>query len=204
LQAAARSRGRIIPFCTVTMADERAAREVERCARAGARGLGELRPESQGWELNGEPGDDLAALAERLDLPLLFHVTEPAGHDYRGKQGLRLDSFYRFAAEHPRLKLVGAHLAGGLPFFAAMPEVAQLKPQLHMDTAGQPYLYKGDVYRQLLSLIGPDVLLFGSDFPLIAQCRQIEEIRAGIEDENARAMVLGGNAQRLLGLKPER
>jgi predicted TIM-barrel fold metal-dependent hydrolase len=43
----AKSEGRIVPFCTINMAADKAIEEVERCAKAGAKGLGELRPESQ-------------------------------------------------------------------------------------------------------------------------------------------------------------
>lgn len=200
LESAANSSGRIVPFCTVNMADDGAGREIERVAAGGAHGLGELRPESQGWALNGQAGELLAALAARPGLILLFHVTEPAGHKYRGKEGLRLDSFCRFAVCHSELRIVGAHLGGGLPFFAAMPEAGALHSPVYVDTAAQPLLYEGSVYQKILSLAGPEPVLFGSDFPLIAQSRQIEEIRSAIQDENALGMVLGGNAARLLGL----
>ncbi|MGH2670525.1 MAG: amidohydrolase family protein, partial [bacterium] len=52
LESAAKSDGRIVPFVTVNMAADEAdvANEVARCVEAGAKGLGELRPESQGWD----------------------------------------------------------------------------------------------------------------------------------------------------------
>ncbi|MFQ5472352.1 MAG: amidohydrolase family protein, partial [Dehalococcoidia bacterium] len=53
IEEAAKSNGRIIPFCTVNPAHDGAAEEAIRCARAGAKGLGELRPDSQGWSLTG-------------------------------------------------------------------------------------------------------------------------------------------------------
>lgn len=200
LEAAAGSGGRIVPFCTVNMADAGAEGEIERCARAGARGLGELRPGSQGWDLTGPLGERLANLAQRYGLVLLFHVTEPLGHDYPGKQGLRLEPFYRFAIEHPGLALVGAHLAGGLPFHASIPEVREAFAHLHVDTAAQPLLYEGSAYEQLGRLIGAERVLMGSDYPLIPQSRQVEEVRAAVSDMGAQRLILGGNAQRLLAL----
>jgi len=198
LKTAARSGGRIVPFCALNMADARAEREVERCAAAGARGIGELRPESQGWDLNGEPGERLAALAQRYDLVLLFHVTEPVGHSYPGKQGGRLDAFYEFAARHPQVATVGAHLAGGLPFYASMPEVDRAFTHLHLDTAAQPLLYERSVYGQLDRLVGPERVLLGSDYPLISQQRQIKEVRSSVSDAEAQRLILGSNAERLL------
>lgn len=200
LEAAARSGGRIVPFCTLNPLAEEAGEEVARCARAGARGLGELRPESQGWDLNGESGERLAKLAIRYELILLFHVTEPVGHDYPGKQGLRLESFYRFLIKHPDLKIVGAHLAGGLPFYASMPEVREALANVHVDTAAQPLLYEGAAYEELGRLIGAERVLMGSDYPLIPQSRQIEGIRSAVSNMEAQRLILGGNAERLLGL----
>jgi len=200
LEEAANSGGRIVPFTTVNMAAEEAdaTKEVARCAKAGARGLGELRPESQGWELNGEPGLMLAALAREHGLVLLFHVTEVGGHEYPGKIGLSLGAFYRFALEHPDLAIVGAHLAGGLPF--AMPEAPQVSLTALADTAARRFLYPETAYADAIARWGPERLLLGSDFPLISQSAQIDEVRSAIAADRERSLVLGGNAARVLSL----
>ncbi len=199
LEAAAKSGGRIVPFCTISMTAgaETVTKEVARCVRGGAKGLGELRPESQGWDLNGEAGERVAALAERFGLILLFHVTEPVGRRYPGKEGCSLGSFYEFAREHPEIAIIGAHLGGGLPFYGAMPEVGDALSHVYVDTAALPLLYGRQVYR----LADGRWLLLGSDFPLVGQARQMEEVRVGLEDEAARRLVLGENARRLLGLE---
>lgn len=199
LEAAARSGGRIVPFCTVNPAMPKVLEEIERCARAGARGLGEIRPQGQGWHLDGGEAEGvLASLAQRHRLILLFHVTEPVGHPYPGKGGTPLTEFYDFACRHPHLEIVGAHMGGGLPFYAAMPEVREVLAHLYVDTAATAYLYEAAVYRRVSELIGPDHLLMGSDFPLLSQARHLEEIRrAGLHPE-AQALILDGNARRLL------
>ena len=52
LEWGAKSGRRLIPFCTIQpRAGEAALKEAERCAQAGARGLGELRPDNQGYDL---------------------------------------------------------------------------------------------------------------------------------------------------------
>src|SRR5262249_47579220 len=82
LEAAVRSGGGLIPFCTVQPAAgvDALAAEVERCVRGGARGLGELRPDDQGFRLlDTAEGEALSRHAIEHDLVLLFHVTEPAG-----------------------------------------------------------------------------------------------------------------------------
>jgi predicted TIM-barrel fold metal-dependent hydrolase len=200
LEEAAKSGGRIVPFCTVNMAsgEDAVKKEVTRCAQGGAKGLGELRPESQAWDLNGEPGQRLAALAREHGQVLLFHVTEVGGHEYPGKDGLSLGAFYRFALEHTDLAIVGAHLAGGLPF--AMPDAPQVSLTACADAAARRFLYPETAYADVIARWGPERLLLGSDFPLISQTAQIAEVLAAVNDEEERSLVLGGNAARLLGL----
>ena len=201
LEAAANSGGRIVPFCTVSpLGGEAAAKEVERCARGGALGLGELRPESQGWSLDGERGDALAELASRHGLILLFHVTEPVGHEYPGKRGLRLESFYRFVARVGGLSVVGAHLAGGLPLHASKLWGRKALSGVYADTAALRYLYEVSVLPGVVQKLGADRLLFGSDYPLVKQSAALDEVRAsGLDDADLRS-VLGESAGRLLGL----
>jgi len=200
LEAAAKSSGRIVPFATINMGTDEAAatREIARWAAAGGKGLGELRPESQTWDLTGEPGARLGALAKEHALVLLFHVTEVGGHEYPGKYGLQLGAFYRFAMEHPDLAIVGAHFAGGLPF--AMPEAPQVSLTALADTAARRFLYPQSVYRDVIARWGAERLLLGSDFPLVSQKAQVEEILKNVTGEREQALVLGGNAARLLGI----
>ncbi|HUF54203.1 MAG TPA: amidohydrolase family protein [Dehalococcoidia bacterium] len=196
LEAAAQSEGRIIPFVTVNMAGERAEAEIARCAEAGARGIGELRPENQGWELNGESGHRLARLADEYDLPLLFHVTEEEGHEYPGKRGCSLASFREFALMHPGLTIIGAHLGGDIYRTPAPPDV-------FVDTAAVPFLHKPPQQPAVLGAVSPDRLLFASDFPLIDQARALRELREALPERDTLAMALGANAAGILSLTTE-
>ena len=54
LESAARYSGRLVPFCSVNPAwGEDALSEIDRCAASGARGVGELHPDTQGFKLGG-------------------------------------------------------------------------------------------------------------------------------------------------------
>lgn len=194
LESAARSDGVLIPFPNINMLDPRAEQEIERCADDGVHGVGELRPENQGWDLLGEAGERLASIARTHGLVLAFHVTEPEGHDYPGRRGCELDRFAEFGAKNSDLRIVGGHLAGGL--YARRTET----PSVYADTAAQVFLYKGEAADAAMRAVPLDRLLFASDAPLIRQVRQIDEIRAVFSDPAERDAVLGGNAARLLGL----
>jgi predicted TIM-barrel fold metal-dependent hydrolase len=193
LLEAAKSNNRFIPFTTINMADERAEAEIARCAAMGARGLGELRPDSQGWDLNGEAGQRLSEAAREHNLILLFHVTEEGGHEYPGKHGCSLASFREFAQENADLPLVGAHLGGEIYRESGQPDV-------FVDTAAIRFLHKPPEQSEALGAVPADRLLFGSDFPLITQERAIRELRESIDDANDLESALGGNATSLLGL----
>jgi predicted TIM-barrel fold metal-dependent hydrolase len=200
LESAAASDGRIVPFTTINMADKRAEAEIHRCAAAGGKGLGELRPDNQGWDLCGPPGETLARLAADEDLILLFHVTEPGDRNYPGRPGLELPAFYSFARAHHQLTIIGAHFGGGIHEHIATLDPDSVVPPIYVDTAAHPYLHPGDVGDAVVQAIPSDAMLFGSDFPLISQKRQITEIRRLFTQPDESAAVLGGNARKLLGL----
>lgn len=201
LEAAAQSGGRLIAFCTVQPSDGGARKEMGRCVAAGARGLGELRPESQGYCLiDSDEGDLLAWAAAAHDLPLLLHASEPVGHAYPGKAGLPLDQLARFIADFPATTVIAAHWGGGLPFYALMPEIRESLARTYFDTAATGLLYESEVHARTIELVGAEHVLFGSDFPLVPQERALRELRQAPLDDEARRLIEGENTRRLLRL----
>jgi uncharacterized protein len=202
LESAAASGGRLLPFCIVhPAAGDEARAEVERCARAGARGLGELRPDNQGFDLAASPEADLLVWAAKTySLALLFHVSEPVGHSYPGKSGLAIGSLYRFIEKAPGVTVIAAHWGGGLPFYGLMPKVKKALAATYFDTAATRLLYSPGVYRHAISILGVERILFGSDFPFLAQRRCLRETKRVDLDKEEKRLILGGNALRLLGL----
>lgn len=197
LEASDRHPGRLVPFCTVqALGLEEAVNEVERCGTAGARGLGELRPHEQGYGASALQG--LWPAARRHGLALLLHASEPVGHVYPGKGGMTPGRLSALIAALPDWPVVLAHLGGGLPFYAAMPEVRAVLRTAYVDTAAWPLLYGPEVFAPLLTLFGEERVLFGSDFPLLDQGREVDRLR-GVLPGSAADAVLGGNARRLLG-----
>jgi predicted TIM-barrel fold metal-dependent hydrolase len=193
---------RLIGFGCVQPADPGAAAEAERCARLGLRGLGELNADAQGWALEDEAAlGPLARASAAAGLPWTLHCSEPVGHAYPGKGTATPDRVAALAERHPELTVIGAHLGGGIPFYAHMPEVRALcRANLYVDTAAVPFLYEPSVYADVCRLIGSDRLLFGSDHPLLRAPRYLETLRGLQLGDAATAAILGGNAARLLGL----
>ena len=202
LEAAAAHAARIVPFCVVNpLAGRAAAREVERCARLGARGVGELHPDTQGFDLADRRAlEPLMDAAREHGLPVLTHASEPVGHLYPGKGNQRPETLLAFAKNFPGAPIVMAHWGGGLPFYALMPEVREALADVYFDTAATPFLYDARVFEAVAGLVGAERILFGSDFPLLPQERVLNQLEGAALSAEEKAAIGGGNAARLLGL----
>lgn len=201
IDAVRRYPDRLVGFACVQPLDAKDAQELERCIQAGLRGLGELGPDGQRFDI--EDSRIMAATAEVLqhhDLPLLTHASEPMGHSYAGKGQTFPWKLVKLAENFPDLKIVLAHWGGGLPFFELMPEIREACRNVYYDTAASTYLYSFDIFPVAVRLVGAERILWGTDYPLLSQAKFLGHVRsAGLADDKLSA-ILGGNAQRLLRL----
>lgn len=168
--------------------------EIERCRKLGFSGIGELGPGGNGYDF--EDPDFLAVLdaAKKFDLPVNIHCGEPVGHSYPGKDRTPLGPLAEIVKKNPDLKLILAHMGGGLPFYELNPRYRSCFGGVRYDMAANPLLYDIRSIRIVLELVGSERLLFGSDFPLLlypSKCRKanqslfVEDIRqhAGLSGE---------------------
>ena len=209
IDASQRNQGRIVGFASVNPAwgpaengCDLAAREAERCADAGLRGIGELHPDTQAFDLGDlDTMASLMSVIEERGIILTTHSSEPVGHIYAGKGSVTPDILMRFIGNFPDATIVCAHWGGGLPFYALMPEVGAALRNVYFDSAASPFLYTPQIYSTVSSLVGVDKALFGSDYSLLRPRRLLAEITASGLTAEEREAVQGGNAARLLGLR---
>jgi len=200
LESMARFPNRLAGFCMVRLdSPDASLKELERCLKNGIKGVGEVRPSP---EMLSEAGRIQPLIQEIIDrgLILLTHCSEPVGHLYAGKGDITPEILYPFIKRYPDLKLVCGHWGGGLPFYALMPEVKKAFGNVYFDSAASPYLYSPAIYDQVAKLVGPDKILFGTDYPLISPARSLKEIESAGIPEDVKAKLLCENARRLLGL----
>jgi uncharacterized protein len=177
----------------------RALNELQRCAEAGMIGLGELMPHGQGYRLS-----DISLLTPVMEvvrqyqLLVLSHCSEPVGHVYPGKGDVSLQDIVDFLTAFPDVRFVAAHWGGGLPFYSLMPEIRRVTANVWYDTAATVYLYQQDIFPIVAKLVGPDRILFGSDYGLLRQGRIIEHVKRSGLEPGAVDLVLGENAKALL------
>ena len=202
MEAVVNNPGRLTGFCSVSPNwGAEAVAEVVRCTAAGLKGVGELHPDTQGFDIADKTVmEPLMETANRLGLPVLVHASEPVGHQYPGKGRTTPGKLYKFIENFPSNVIICAHWGGGLPFYALMPEVPKVLENVYFDTAASPFLYRPDVFSAVTGLVGANKVLFATDYPLIRARRllgQVEEACLAPENQEA---VLSGNAARLFGL----
>ena len=203
LEAIAHYPERLIGFCVIQpSAGDKAIKELERCALNGAKGIGEIRPDVQGFDFRDSSimKPVIEATIEH-NLVFLTHASEPVGHQYFGKGSITPEVIYPLILNFPNLKLVCAHWGGGLPFYALMPEVDKALSNVYFDTAATPFLYKPQIFKQVADITGSDKILFGSDYPLLSPRRIIDQLESVELSQKDRTAILGGNAQRLLAIQ---
>jgi predicted TIM-barrel fold metal-dependent hydrolase len=193
---------RLIGFCAVnSFTTDASLKEIERCVSGGIRGVGELRPDTQSLDYTKKDViKSFTDLVRKHKLIVMTHSSEPVGHIYPGKGDATPALLYKFISQFADLPVVCAHWGGGLPFYTLMPEVRQALENVYFDTAISPFLYRPEIYLQVTQLVGADRILFGTDFPVIAQSRILDEINAAGLTEQNRAEILSVNARRLLGI----
>ncbi|MFG3438729.1 amidohydrolase family protein [Nonomuraea sp. NPDC047897] len=166
------------------------------------------------------------ARAEELGLPVFLHPTrsfrEPrvAQHRLEVAVGYMFDTSFASMAlitggvldRFPDLKVVHPHAGGTLPYLCGRIEVYRGKgwwPKL--DRPFADYLRRlwfdtvcnqPETLRLLAGLVGPERLLFSSDYPYWSTRRGLDLVRAAVAPGDV-AGVLGGNALALLGRRPD-
>ena len=203
IQARRQYPNQLIGFCSVNPAwgKQAAANEVRRCFEAGLQGVGELHPDTQGFDITSKAAmKPVMTVCLELGIPVVVHASEPVGHAYTGKGHTTPEKLYRFIKNFPDNDIMCAHWGGGLPFYALMPEVRDALRNVYFDTAVSPFLYQKQVFAIAASLVGAEKILLGSDYPLVSHHRLAEELAdSGLEPE-AKKAILGENTARLLKL----
>jgi predicted TIM-barrel fold metal-dependent hydrolase len=198
--------GRLLGFAAVQpAAGARAIDSLERALDSGLCGIGEILAPAQGFSLGDEGWDRVVEVSVRRRVPITLHATDPEAGPAAGPP-TPLGDYLRMALRHPEATFILAHWGGGLAF-RDPPGGGPLPPNLYFDTAASPLLYTPAVVRQAADRVGPDRILYGSDYPLLLYPREsrkpgfkrfLGEVAAAGLDDGERERILGSNIRRLL------
>ena len=76
------------------------------------------------------------------------------------------EDFLWLAREFPDLKIILAHAGGLFPFYELNPKIRPELKNIYYDLAACPLLYEPSLYRKLIEVVGPEKILWGTDYPL--------------------------------------
>lgn len=174
---------------------------------AGFKALGEVFPVVQGFELEDPQWRSMLEWASEEGMPITFHVTEPVGREHPGAIRSPLEDYVKLAQEYPDLKMILAHWGGLLPFYELNPFIKKALRNVYYDTAATSLLYDERIWRSVVDIVGADKVLFGSDYPLRLNPKELRpQIKPLVEEAGkelsleAQKAVFWNNALRIFNL----
>jgi predicted TIM-barrel fold metal-dependent hydrolase len=173
--------------------------EVFRCADAGLIGVGELFPDGQRIDMSDISQTwRLAGAVDEAGLCVLWHTAEPVGHEYAGKGSVGPREAAAFCVNHPEVRVIFAHLGGGLWLYELMPEMRLYLSNAMYDLAALPWLYDARVLDAIEAAGVAQKFLMGTDFPILDASRYEKMfLKSSMKDES-KALVKRDNAASLL------
>jgi aminocarboxymuconate-semialdehyde decarboxylase len=206
--------------------------ELEYCMKTlGFRGL-EIGTNVGGLELSDSRFEAFFARAEELNAIIFLHpsgFTEPQRlkqHFLTNVIGNPLDTTVALAhivfggvlERHPGLKFVAAHGGGYMGHYPArMDHAYKVRPECHDHITRPPSYYMKKIYydtmvfsheqlEHLVNLWGADHVVIGTDYPYdMGYYKPVDFVnRAKALTRVQKEAIIGGNAAKLLGLKPGR
>ncbi len=183
--------------------------ELKQAAEWGACAIGECLPQIQtptGWLHPAWAA--ILEWATQQDWTFCLHVTETVGHDYPGRVDTPLMELVDLFEQHRGQKWLLAHWGGGLPFHSLNRRVRKALANVWFDSAASPLLYDSRIWRTVHDLLGPEKILFGSDFPLLLYpsrerspgwSRLLQELESSGLPESSLQAILSDNFSALFG-----
>lgn len=147
-----------------------------------------LYPPYTAWALHDPIWHPIYEFANERGLAVLFHT------------GPEVQSAPKFIAEiaphYPNANFVAGHAGNIPPYRDQAIAAAQAHPNVYLETCST--FRSPGVIERLVNEAGADRVLYGSDMPLMDPRPQIGKIITAQISDEAKRLVLGGNAQRLL------
>jgi predicted TIM-barrel fold metal-dependent hydrolase len=152
-----------------------------------------LHPDLHGYPLTGSRYAPVWAHAARAGVPVLCHTWFGSPYDDPAH-------IAEVAGRHPDVVLLAGHAGGPEPGIDLSIELAARCPNVLLETCGS--FVTGAHIERMVGELGPDRVVFGSDFPFIDLRVSLGRTVFARLGEAERAAVLGGTAAALFGVSP--
>ena len=192
----ARSYPELVPFGSVHPWDRDPDERLDRQRAAGAAGM-KLHPNGQFIAPDSPRTVHLCGRCGDRGLPVLFHCGPVGIEPAAARRRSQVDRYERTIAENPDTTFVLGH-SGALQHERAIRFAARYpNTYFELSCLGLPAL------RQVLEVVPPDRILYGTDWPFYHQALTLARVLIATEDDpSLRRAVLHDNAERLLALQP--
>lgn len=184
LEAMARYPGRIGGYATANpWRGQAALDEVERCLDAGMHGI-KLHISHTLLDYDHPRTIPFFELAVERGVPVLIHSFDG---------GRSVD---RVAAQVPEATIIMGHM-GGYQWPQGI-EVASRHDNLYLEICCS--CCEVGIVESAVAAVGAERVLFGTDLPLLDPCSSLFKVYDAAIDDEAKALILGGNMSRLVGV----
>jgi uncharacterized protein len=175
----------------------RAVHELRRCV--GELGFKGLRVVPWLWELPPNDRRYYPLYAECVELGVPFCTQVGHTGPLRGSEvGRPIPYLDEVALDFPELVIVAGHI--GYPWTEEMVALARKYRNVHVDTSAYAVRRYPPELVRYLRRDGRKKVMFGTNWPMIAPAKALEELDALELDDEARSRFLGGNAQSVFKL----
>lgn len=168
--------------------------ELDRMVALGLRGV-KIHPDFQKLAIDDARGIETYQAIARRGLPVLFHMGDDR-YDFSSPE--RLTNLLRRV---PDLRAVAAHFGG----WRIWPQsLAHPQPQnVLYDTSSTLGMISRDMVLRFIDMIGPDRLIFGTDFPMWSPKDELDRFFSLGLDERSQQKILYANFMKLLNLSDD-
>ena len=192
IAATAKENELFIPFATLhpMMSEQEIKSEYSRIKGISMKGI-KLHPDCQKFSLDGQ---NAARLFGCLDgeLPIMVHTGDPR---YQFSNPNKMISV---AKDFPHLRFIAAHF-GGWSEWGEAEGYCGLK-NVWFDTSSTLAFLSPERAREIITLLGEDRFMFGSDYPMWNAPDEIKRLAALNLNEDVEEKILYGNAARFFNL----
>lgn len=168
--------------------------EVEKLRDMGMAGI-KFHPPFQMVKLDAEKYDPMWRHINRLGFPVLIHCGSAR---VKGPYDLYPDGAERIIRLLPDVPVILAHMGGRSMDPGTETLLYRFPENVYIDTAMSAERQEKSDFERMVEAMGPERVVFGSDFPYGTQKAAIAFIKNSCFSEAEKAMILGKNAERIL------
>ncbi|MFO7936962.1 MAG: amidohydrolase family protein [Kiritimatiellia bacterium] len=190
------AKAKLIPFASVHPASSDCFSQLEKCAADGIRGI-KLHPFYQNFNLGADHIIDIMRCCRDLDLVVLCHCGMDIG--FLPERICTPEHILKVHEKVPGIKFIAAHL-GGYRLWTEVVELLVGQP-VYLDSAVLEADLHNDIVHRILKSHPADRLMLASDWPWCALDKARKLIDKLHRSEKDKALILGGNAKRLLDIQ---